>query len=361
MAIIEDHGNWTSGLGPVDDVHDLWNDFSSGDYVGGGFDVAGTAIDVLSDVIDPLGGVIGCAVGWAFDHISFLRTPVDWLAGDAEAIEADAQTWAQASQNLSASAQALADSLANLSADKWSGEARAEYQKRAENLIEATSGAAGGAAVVSALITATGAVCATFRAEVISWISNFCEKMAMRGLVALANSTWTFGGAVAAWVIDLEAEGALLAAKIETHIQKLVEKMAKVAHDAGRKVSLLEKLAKQLDTLAKRLGDSARALRQASSIMRGQATRVRNGHNIAGYVRNYAGHIDELGQAPAKKIFDVGEDLWEVGSGAVNLAIDPNAENLNDLIDDLTGIGADQAVDAGKDKWKHRHDHPAPH
>lgn len=356
----EESPSWSEGAAILDDGNSLWSDISDGSELDAVFNVGGTAIDVLSAIIDPLGGVISCAVGWAFDHISFLREPVDMLAGDAASIDASAQTWANVSAAMGQAAGDYRTALNSLTSDKWSGSGRDLYQKNATGLIGSLNGSSTAAAVEGAIITATGELCAAFRGMIIERISEFAEKMAIRGLVALANSTWTFGGAIAAWVIDLEAEGAILAAKIESQIARLISKASKILERLGKDGGKLEKISKDLEKVAKKLEDNARKLCRNATTLRGQATRVRNGTPTSlNYVRDYQDHIGKLSELTdsAGDAIDTGKTVVDTGKDGWNLATDPSATNLNSVVKDVTGKG----VDIAKNKLTDEPDAPDPH
>lgn len=346
-----DAPGWSEGATLLDDGNTLWSDISDGSEVDAVFDIGGTAIDVLSAVIDPLGGVIGCAVGWAFDHISFLREPVDLLAGDAGSIEASAQTWANVATAMVGARDDYTTALNSLSADKWTGCARDAYQQNAEGIIGSLGGASAAATIEGVIITATGELCAAFRGMIIDWISEFVEKMAIRGLIALANSTWTFGGALAAWVIDLEAEGALLAAKIEDQIAKLMGKAAQILRKIGADGGKLEQIAKKLEKFAKKLETNARDLRKNADHLSQLANKVRTdgGHRTnLRYFKNYTNHVDDLSKRAddLKDAVDKGKNVYDDGSDVVTLGLDPSAENLNTLTKDLSGQGAGKGKEA---------------
>ena len=84
---------WAEGSAELTDVQGLYQDIvTDHDALASVFDAGGFALDVLGDIGDPLGAVISCAVGWIVNHVSFLREPIDWLAGDPHSIEASATT-----------------------------------------------------------------------------------------------------------------------------------------------------------------------------------------------------------------------------------------------------------------------------
>ena len=332
-----DDVDWSTGSSELGDVKSIIDDISDGKGIDAVFDVGGFAIDILSDALDPLGAVIGCAVGWIVEHVSFLREPVDVLAGDAQSIKANAQTWTNVSAALNAAAQQYADDVNGLSADAWSGVARQLYDAKAKGLVDVLEASAVAATVESGLITATGGLCAAFRAKFFEWISDFIEKAVMRGLIALANSTWSFGASLAAWVIDVEVEGGLLAAKIATEMSELLGKAARICSRFAGDAQQFERAARMLTQASESLARNARTLSNSMHDLQNTASTAEDATNLLKAVKD-AGKLLHLGTA--------GNVVTDTKDG-VDVVTDPSGDTLNQLIGDLTKQGA-----KGKDKDK---------
>lgn len=330
-------GDWAAGSPELSDVKGLYDDIATDhDALASVFDAGGFALDVLGDIGDPLGAVLSSAIGWAIDHVSFLREPVDWLAGDPSSIQAATTTWTNVSTGMRTAAQTYADGLSALDAAAWSGDAADAYRKKAGQLIDALSGSATMAELEGAVIAATGGLCAAFRGAIFNAISEFAEQMVIRGLIALANSTWSFGASIAAWVIDLEIEAGLLSARIGAKIAELVEKAGRIAETLGKDGSKLQQIGEKLVRLSESMMHDARSARSRLGW-------DRRGHGATHLMQSLdaAGRLTHGGLAGT--VLDQGKNVAEV-------VTDPTPEHVGDLAGGATKAaakhGADQARDA---------------
>lgn len=343
--------NWAEGANELTDVKKLCTDaYTDHDALASVFDTGGFALDVLGDIGDPLGAVIGCAVGWIVDHVSFLRDPVDWLAGDPRSIEAATQTWANVSNGMRRAAQCYADAVSGLSADQWSGDAADAYRKKGGDWVGALDGAASMAELESILISATGGLCAAFRGLIFEAVSSAIERWVLVGLVALANSAWTFGASIAGWVIDVEIEAGLLAARIGAKIAQLVEKAGRIAETLGKDGGKLEAIGQKLVALSERMMHN-----------------VRSARSTLGWDTRYS-NLDRTGQAghDGTHLFDSvhgADKLMHLGGGRIALttakdggevALDPSVKHLDQAAGDATKIPATGGAHQTRDAITHR-------
>src|ERR1700742_885278 len=81
------------GAGLFSDAASTIGDASSHNWVGLGVDIASDGLDALGVAMDPLGSLAGAGIGWLIEHIGFLKQPLDYLAGNPEAVTAKSQTW----------------------------------------------------------------------------------------------------------------------------------------------------------------------------------------------------------------------------------------------------------------------------
>ncbi len=276
--------------------------------------------------------MLSSAIGWAIDHISFLREPIDWLAGDPNSIEAATTTWTNVCAGMRTAAQSYADALTALDADAWSGDAADAYRAKASDLVDALSGSATMAEVEGAVIAATGGLCAAFRGAIFTAISEFAEQMAIRGLIALANSTWSFGASIAAWVIDLEIEAGLLSARIGAKIADLVEKAGRIAETLGKDGSKLEQIGEKLVRLSESMMHDVRSARSRLGW-------DRRGHGATHLMQSMdaAGKLSRAGLTGT--VLDQGKNVAEV-------LADPDADHVADLAGGATKAAAKHGTDA---------------
>jgi uncharacterized protein YukE len=334
---------WQQGSATLSDVHSLVTDaVQDHDALASAFDAGGAALDLLGDIGDPLGAALGCAVGWIIDHVSFLRDPVNELAGDPESIQASIDTWANVSSGMQHDAQQLNAAVASLGAQTWSGAAADAYRARAGDLVNALGGSATMAELESALIAATGGLCAGVRATIFQAIAEALERWLIAGLIALANSAWTFGASLAGWVIDVEIDAGLLATRIGAKIAELIEKAGRIAETLGRDGSRLEQLGQRLTRIAEDMMHDVRSSRSRFGWDRRWSRVDRTGHAAAD------GKHLATDLAGAKPISHVGaaSAVVQGGGAAIEEGVDPSQQHL----DELAREGAQTSAETAGDK-----------
>jgi hypothetical protein len=339
--------NWSEGSTELTDVKNLYTDIANDDVLGAVFDTGGAALDVLGDIGDPLGAVISCAVGWIVDHVSFLRDPVDWLAGDPHSIEASVKTYANVGAGMHKAARHYADALTALDADAWSGTAADAYRRQGADWVDALDGAGSAAELEGVLISATGGLCAGVRAELFDLVSAAIERWVMVGLVALANSAWTFGASIASWVIDVEIEAGLLAARIAAKIANLIGKAGRIAQRLGTDGGKLEAIGQRLVALSDRMMHNVHSTRGFLSWDRQHSNAPRT---TLTDMQSDARHL--------QLSLQTGHDIIHpklVGAGltgikdAGEIALDPGAQTLDTAAADATKTGSKNAMHAARD------------
>ncbi len=333
---------WNAGSSELSDIAGLYDDIVvDHNALSSVFDAGGFALDVLGDIGDPLGAVIGCAVGWIVEHVSFLREPVNILAGDPSAIEASTQTWNNVSEGLRSQAEEYVKALNSLTSS-WTGDAADAYRRKASEWVDALNGAATTAEVEGALVAATGGMCAAFRGIIFDAISRAIEQWVLVGLVALANSAWTFGASIAGWVLDVEVSAGLLAAKISAKIAKLVEKAGLIAKRLGSEGSTLAKIGDKLIKLSEKMMHSVRSSRAKLGWDRRYRTMT-----SANDARHDAMHLRESLEGVGKIVPGGVKTVLEQGKNVGNVVLDPDAENIDELANGLGQKGTEQAKEWG--------------
>jgi hypothetical protein len=336
---------WASGSGELTDVKNLYADaFESHDLLAGVFDTGGFALDVLGDLGDPLGAVIGCAVGWIVEHVGFLREPVDWLAGDPRSIEAAITTWTNVGTGMRHAAQTYSAAATGLGEQAWSGDAADAYRRKAAEWVDALQHSATLADVEGVLIGATGGLCAAFRGLIFQAVSAAIERWVLVGLVALANSAWTFGASLAGWVVDVEIEAGLLYARIMAKVAELVQKAGRIAETLGRDGGRLEHIGQRLEQLAEHMLHNVRSGRSRLGwdrrYSRADADDLAAVRRQAEHLTGSLGRLDDAFHRSA-----VATGLGQLKNLA-ELAADPSGEQAADAAAGITKTGARSGFDA---------------
>lgn len=196
------------------------------------FAAAGAGLDTLGFIDDPFRALVGSAVGWLIEHVSFLHEPLDALAGDPTQIIAHAQTWHNVSKELAAVAADYRHQTADLSA--WEGLAGDTYRAAAGGYTGALDTGSAGAEMLSGLVLTTGAVVGTVRALIRDIIADFIAKVIGWALGAAVTAWLTAGGSLAALAATVALRAADLAADFARRISDLLDALSCAGGVAGR-------------------------------------------------------------------------------------------------------------------------------
>ncbi len=212
----EEHTTAYAGIGIVDPAVECVKAISSGDWVEVGIDTASASLDALSYVSDPAGELLSYGVGWLMEHVQVLSEPLDWLAGDPDAITAHATTWGNIADAVSAARQDYTHS-ASVDLTTWQGAAAGAYRAHAheiDQLLEAMAIAADGIRVA---VTMSGKVVAAVREEIRKAITELVGYLIDYAIELLAS---------AGVAVPVVAEQAMtLIAKWATKIAEMVLKL----------------------------------------------------------------------------------------------------------------------------------------
>ena len=261
-----------------------------GDIVSSTFSVG---LDALSFISNPFKHLVQAGVSWAFEHISFLREPLDWVAGNPNAIEGLAMTWNNIAMALQDASAAWASELQ--SAADWDGADADAYRQSAAAFGEVVNGAADGAKWTANLITGAGVLVAITRTMFLEIISNFVAEAVLWLLSALATAGFTFGATAAAAV-------ARVVSKAVSVFGDMVRKLGELMTKLGRWVVSLRKFGTGSTGLKKALdGATDHLLKGAGKALTGAGARTANG----------AGRLHNLADGPLLRSWDPLKNSWK--------------------------------------------------
>jgi len=250
-------------------------------------------LDALSFISNPFKHLVQAGVSWLFEHISFLREPLDWLAGNPNAIEGLAMTWNNISMALHDASTEWAAELQ--SATGWDGADADAYRQSAAAFGEVIGGAAEGAKWTANLITGAGVLVAITRTMFLEIISNFIAEAILWILSALATAGFTFGATAAAAV-------ARVVSKAVGVFANLVGKLGQLMSKLGRWVASLRKFGTGSTGLKKSLdGATDQLLKGTSKGLMGAGAKTMNG----------AGNLRGLSDKALKKSWDPLTNSWK--------------------------------------------------
>jgi hypothetical protein len=286
-------------------------------------DGVSVGLDVLSMAMNPLGELVKAGVGWLMESVDFIREPLELLTGNPDLVMEAAQTWNNIATELEAVAGDYQGALSSTSG--WDGDAAIAYKRLAMAYTAGLHDVAAQAKESARWITTGGMVVATARAIIFDIIATFISDVITRALLALASSWFTLGGSLAAFTASVFAEAALIMAKIQKKIGKLLgaiqrfvtkfnlmgDKTAEVATALGRKSSELGYEAKK-------------AIKASEKAMKSLAPDV-------GAAKKYADYVERAGESTLGTV--VGSDGTRLAKEAGKAA----AENY----DQYTGRSKD--------------------
>jgi hypothetical protein len=216
------------------------------------FAVAGAGLDTLGAVADPFHGVAATGLGWLIEHVTFLREPLDALAGDPQQVIAQAQTWSNVARELRG---AVADHAAS-DVSGWTGAAGEAYRSAAERYRGSVLDVAGQADRLAHLVLVTGAAVGTVRALIRDLIADFLISVARAWLMSLATATVTAGMSSAAAITAVALDAYRLARTITEHISRLLDVLSHAAGTAGALVDGMRRVAAEARATAPYMLDS---------------------------------------------------------------------------------------------------------
>ncbi|OLT09778.1 hypothetical protein BJF78_06110 [Pseudonocardia sp. CNS-139] len=161
------------------------------------FTATGAGLDMLGTIADPLGSLMEAGIGWLIEHVDFLSEPLDALAGDPDAVLAQAQAWHTVSVELGATA---AGYRAAGGPAGWDGAAAGAYAAAAAGCVDRLERAARDAEQLANVVVTTGAAVGTVRSLVRDLIAKFLSNVIQWVVAALGAATVTAGFSLAALV-----------------------------------------------------------------------------------------------------------------------------------------------------------------
>ncbi|MER7082081.1 hypothetical protein SAMN02982929_02970 [Saccharopolyspora kobensis] len=238
----QDSSEWYTGIGIVEAVADVGAAIESGDWAQIGYAILGTGLEVLSAILDPIGTTVAWAVGWLIEYVQPLTDILDWLAGNADAVAAHAQTWRNVGDSLQTTADALQADVARDTAG-WTGAAADAYRARlatTTELIRAQSEAAKGLASGTEI---SGMLVGTIREVVRDLIADCVGRLVSWAIEAMT------GVGIAVVAVQATARIARWGARIMEVVQKLLRALSNLLPLVRKLADLLTRIRKILNEI----------------------------------------------------------------------------------------------------------------
>jgi hypothetical protein len=260
MSVVEPitTSNSTTGAGVVDSWHSLASSIEEiktlhgGDAAAVGVEIGVTAVGAVLDTVafamDPLAKLISAGLGWLIEHISFLKEPLDQLAGDPAEVKKLAEELHKIAGNLRNAGKDL-DSALQAQITRWQGEGYDSFKSLLDGHRTQIDDAGHSVDVAGYVVETTMALITAVRSLIRDIITTILGDIISTMLVALALAIPTFGASVVAGVAKCVATAAVQAAA-------MAAKLAKVVAFAGRVGKRLTDLAKLTKGSAPRPGST---------------------------------------------------------------------------------------------------------
>lgn len=239
VAQRQDTTSTLSGAGVFDDIEQLSEAIDNKSWVSGALAGVALGVDTVAYVSDPLATLMAWGIGWVFDHIQPFKDWLLQLAGDADQLRANGQTW----KNVAATLKAAAD---NIERDVRSSFPDGSFTGSTATAYFAASGATTkGIAITGALSGAVGTaydVCAVIIQFVHDFVRDAISQVVASILSYAVELVASFGTAFPLVMEQISTKVASLMSGVSKRISALKESLSNL----GTKLTNADQLLKSL-------------------------------------------------------------------------------------------------------------------
>ena len=239
VAQRQDTTSTLSGAGVFDDIEQLSEAIDNKSWVSGTLAGVALGVDTIAYVSDPLATLMAWGIGWVFDHIQPFKDWLLQLAGDADQLRANGQTW----KNVAATLKAAAD---NIESDVRSSFPDGSFTGSTATAYFAASGATTkGIAMTGALSGAVGTaydVCAVIIQFVHDFVRDAISQVVASILSYAVELVASFGTAFPLVMEQISTKVASLMSGVSKRISALKESLSNL----GAKLTNADQLLKSL-------------------------------------------------------------------------------------------------------------------
>lgn len=239
VAQRQDTTSTLSGAGVFDDIEQLSEAIDNKSWVSGALAGVALGVDTVAYVSDPLATLMAWGIGWVFDHIQPFKDWLLQLAGDADQLRANGQTW----KNVAATLKAAAD---NIVRDVRSSFPDGSFTGSTATAYFAASGATTkGIAMTGALSGAVGTaydVCAVIIQFVHDFVRDAISQVVASILSYAVELVASFGTAFPLVMEQISTKVASLMSGVSKRISALKESLSNL----GTKLTNADQLLKSL-------------------------------------------------------------------------------------------------------------------
>lgn len=201
-----------------------------------GINVISAALDTVAFVMDPLAKLIAAGLGWLIEHVSFLKWPLDQVAGNPSEVTKVANELHKIGESLRNAGTELDETLKS-TITQWTGKGYDSFLKSIDDRKGWIDANAKAADVAGYMVETTGALIAAVRTLIRDIITTVLGDIISTMLIALALAIPTFGASIAVGVTKCVAT-------VSVQVAAMLAKLAKVVAYAGRTLARLTGLSK---------------------------------------------------------------------------------------------------------------------
>ncbi|WP_103334723.1 hypothetical protein [Amycolatopsis sp. CA-126428] len=201
-----------------------------------GINLISATLDTVAFVMDPLSKLIAAGLGWLIEHVSFLKWPLDQVAGNPSEVTKVANELHKIGEGLRNTGTQLDDTLKS-TITQWQGKGYDSFKKSIDDRKGWIDANAKASDVAGYMVETTGALIAAVRALLRDIITTILGDIISTMLIALAMAAFTFGASIAVGVSKIVVQ-------VSIQVAAMAAKLAKVVAYAGRTLARLTKLSK---------------------------------------------------------------------------------------------------------------------
>lgn len=264
----ESETKWYEGSGILESAEAIKDSYAKGDWFSVGANGAAIGLSAIGAIVDPLQAVLAAGVGWLMEHLSILRAPLDWLAGDPKEIEGQADTWRNIRYRVDDATNYYVDEVDRVTAT-WASTAADAYRHNANNRAGSTRALGTISEILAEMTLVAGGLIGVFRSTIRDLVADAVGAVISKALQSLLVVT----------IPKVIAEVALLVGEYSARILRLLKQLVTAIREL---TGAIPKIGSVLDQIGKSLGhgvDESLTLasyraQSASTAMRKEGSRI---------------------------------------------------------------------------------------
>ncbi|MEQ4306081.1 hypothetical protein ABNF97_32635 [Plantactinospora sp. B6F1] len=297
------------GAGIFESACGVTDSISNGNWLGVAGNGVAVGLSAIGAIMDPLQAVFAAGVGWLMEHVSFLREPLDKLAGDPKAIEGHAQTWYNIERRIYEATDFFVAQV-NSSTAEWTSQAAAAYRQRARGHAESVQALGKIADAMAKATTVVGAMVGVIRntiRDIVAEVVGACISKALQALTVVL-------------IPKVAAEVAILVGKTSSKILSLLQRLFQAIKQIGA-------LTSKCDGILQQIGQASRNTLRLEAF-RLQAVGEAGGSGLSGF----RGAFNTIGQGHTAVHGTVGQVIENTGRSASQTNGSQNAGQAGDTL-----------------------------